>query len=206
MSNWQKKKVFTKIEHRLYSHPLPCDPDNKENYCIITFSEGGTASVIAITDDEKILFLEQYRPAVDRCIINLPGGRVDNKNISAEEQIKKELLEETGCSFESVNRFYEPGLYQNPTRITDITTIFIAREVREAGKPTSKETTEKDSKVLTIHLNDIKEMFLCNKKTVKGEYLWPENIKGNFRNIESHEICDLTTVAALTLLCLKKQK
>ena len=60
----------------------------------------GIVGIIAVTDDRKLLLVEQYRPPVDASVIELPAGLAgDLPNYSGEELVaaaKRELLEETG--------------------------------------------------------------------------------------------------------------
>jgi ADP-ribose pyrophosphatase len=53
------------------------------------------SAIIAITSDQRILAVRQYRPAVERYTIELPSGLVDPGESPA-EAASRELLEETG--------------------------------------------------------------------------------------------------------------
>lgn len=52
-------------------------------------------AVVAITDDERVLAVRQYRPAVERYTIELPSGLVDPGETPG-EAAARELVEETG--------------------------------------------------------------------------------------------------------------
>lgn len=39
----------------------------------------GAVAVIAITDDEKIVMVEQYRKALERNIIEIPAGKLEKR-------------------------------------------------------------------------------------------------------------------------------
>lgn len=58
----------------------------------------GIVVIVAITDDDKLLLVEQYRPAVGGKVIELPAGLVGD--IDAGESLivaaERELIEETG--------------------------------------------------------------------------------------------------------------
>lgn len=52
-------------------------------------------NVIALTADERVVLVRQYRPGVDRICIEIPGGMVDDGE-DALTAAKRELVEETG--------------------------------------------------------------------------------------------------------------
>jgi 8-oxo-dGTP pyrophosphatase MutT (NUDIX family) len=69
------------------------------------------ANVVAVTPDDRMLFVRQYRPAVDQVTLEIPGGLVDPGE-SPDEAARRELEEETGF----VSRTWEKlgELHPNP--------------------------------------------------------------------------------------------
>jgi ADP-ribose pyrophosphatase len=61
---------------------------------------GGGVMIIAVTTDDRVLFVEQYRPAIECMTIEMPAGLVGDVAISAGESAvdaaHRELVEETG--------------------------------------------------------------------------------------------------------------
>jgi ADP-ribose pyrophosphatase len=51
--------------------------------------------IVPFTSEGELLLIKQYRPALDRFVIELPAGLVD-KGEAMEEAAERELLEETG--------------------------------------------------------------------------------------------------------------
>jgi ADP-ribose pyrophosphatase len=60
----------------------------------------GAAVIVAITNDDKLLLVEQFRVPVGRRVIELPAGLVGDDSASEQEGIaeaaRRELFEETG--------------------------------------------------------------------------------------------------------------
>ncbi|UXI67478.1 NUDIX hydrolase [Tahibacter amnicola] len=63
---------------------------------------GGAVLVIAVTPEDKVLFVEQWRAAIDARAIEMPAGLIGDDPGShdepAIEAARRELLEETGYS------------------------------------------------------------------------------------------------------------
>ena len=75
-------------------------PDGRivDDYYVLEYPTWVNA--IAITEDNKVLMVRQYRHAAGIISLEIPGGVVD-PNEKPEHAIKRELLEETGYEFES---------------------------------------------------------------------------------------------------------
>jgi 8-oxo-dGTP pyrophosphatase MutT (NUDIX family) len=53
-------------------------------------------NAVAITPDDCVVMIQQYRHAVGRVVLELPGGAMDPENASPAEAAARELREETG--------------------------------------------------------------------------------------------------------------
>jgi ADP-ribose pyrophosphatase len=66
----------------------------------------GAAIIVAVTDEQRLLLVEQYRIPVQARTIELPAGIIGDEPGGGEEghadAAKRELLEETGYSAESI--------------------------------------------------------------------------------------------------------
>ncbi len=56
-------------------------------------------NIIALTAEQEVVLIEQFRYGIEQVILELPGGLID-KDEKAEEAAKRELAEETGYSAE----------------------------------------------------------------------------------------------------------
>lgn len=80
-------------------------------------------NVIALTPDNEIVLVEQYRVGVDEVTLELPGGMVD-KGETPLEAAKRELLEETGYSSGSWEKIGKTS--SNPAILSNFTHLYIA--------------------------------------------------------------------------------
>jgi 8-oxo-dGTP pyrophosphatase MutT (NUDIX family) len=91
-------------------------------------------NAIAITDDGKIVLVEQYRHAVQQTMLELPAGHVDPGE-APEAAVKRELLEETGHEAAS---WHDLGaLFPAASRFTNKVRSYLAMGVRPVRAPVS---------------------------------------------------------------------
>lgn len=108
----------------------------------------GIVAIVAVTDDRKLLVVEQDRAPVGSRVIELPAGLAgDDKEHRGEDlaaAARRELLEETG--YESA-RFEQVAEGPPSAGMTDeIITFFVARGLRKTG-----EAKGDGSEDITVH-------------------------------------------------------
>ena len=66
-------------------------------------------AVIAVTSDDELILVEQFRPPVNARVVELPAGLVGDVDgdDTIEEAGRRELLEETGYAAEEVSRLFQ---------------------------------------------------------------------------------------------------
>lgn len=82
-------------------------------------------NAMALTAEGNILLVRQYRHALGETILEIPGGCIDKIDESTEAAMRRELLEETGYAFDTVESLGE--ISPNPSTNTNITYMFLAK-------------------------------------------------------------------------------
>lgn len=119
---------------------------------------GEAAIILPLTDNNEVVFVTQYREAVNKVSLELPAGRID----SGEEPIvaaKRELEEETGLICKKIEPLI--SLYPSTGYTSEKVHIFLARDF-ENGKQHLDSTEE----ILSIKKINIEE---CVEKVKSGE-------------------------------------
>ena len=82
------------------------------------------ATALAITRAGKVIVLNVYRPALDTISLEIPGGCIDPTDKSPEDAIARELLEETGYRFDTIEAL--GNLSPNPSTNNNMLNMFLA--------------------------------------------------------------------------------
>jgi len=91
-------------------------------YYVFEFPTWVTA--LAISEDNKVIMVRQYRHAIEDICLELPGGCVDNTDKTLQDSVARELLEETGYSFS--NYSYLGKISPNPSTNNNWMHMFLA--------------------------------------------------------------------------------
>ncbi|HEV7486038.1 MAG TPA: NUDIX hydrolase [Thermoanaerobaculia bacterium] len=107
----------------------------RDNWQFVERTKGKSAVVIlAVTDDDRIVFVEQLRRPVNARVIDFPAGLVgdEDEHDDPAETAKKELLEETGYACEDVERLTSGPT--SPGITSELVTFYRARGLTERGE------------------------------------------------------------------------
>lgn len=104
----------------------------------------GVVNVLAVTEDRRVLLLENFRPAVNAWMIELPGGLAgDEAGMEAEslsEAARRELREETGHAADKMVFLCEGP--SSPGLADEIVTFFLAWPAIRRGEPRAEEQSK----------------------------------------------------------------
>jgi len=127
-----------------------CDLQNgtiKDDYYVLEYPNW--VSGIALTEDNKIIMVRQYRHAGDIISLEVPGGVIDGDE-SPENAIRRELLEETGYSFQEAELI--STLYPNPATANNVTYTYLLK----GGVKTQNQALD-EHEILNVELYTLEE-------------------------------------------------
>ncbi len=88
----------------------------------------GGVGIVAITDKDEIILVEQYRKPLDKAIYEIPAGKLDPGEHHRTCGIR-ELGEETGLSAKVFD--YMGFIYPSPGFTDEVTHVYLAKELTQ---------------------------------------------------------------------------
>ncbi|OYD45564.1 DNA mismatch repair protein MutT [Sphingobacterium cellulitidis] len=128
----------------------------KEEYYVLEYPTW--VNMVALTEDNQIIFVKQYRHGAGQIMVELPAGVVE-ENEDPEIAARRELLEETGYAFDQIT--YVCELFANPATSGNITYTYLltgGRQVQEQDLDPSE-----DIEVVLMDLEEAKQFLFENK-------------------------------------------
>ncbi len=149
-------------------------PDGKTSERDIVRHNGAVA-IIAMKDDGKVLFVEQFRKTVDEVLFELPAGKLE-PNENPKECALRELEEETGYKAKTVT--FLGKIVMTPGFSDEIIHFYYATGLSEGVK------SGDEDEFINIHEFDLKEINeminngkIYDSKTVCGIKIFENIIK-----------------------------
>jgi ADP-ribose pyrophosphatase len=129
-----------------------------------------TVAVVAITDQQELLLIRQYRPAVKKHLLEIPAGSLESEAESPALCAQRELAEETGFRANALIKLYEG--YLLPGYCNEYMHFFLAFDLVHAPlTPDEDEFIETYPVTLDKARRMIDKGEIIDAKTVLGIYL-----------------------------------
>lgn len=81
---------FFKVEKVTFESP------NNQSFTRTVFRHPGAVCVLPITKEKKVVCVNQFRPPLNRFLLEIPAGRIDKAGENIQDVAHRELLEESG--------------------------------------------------------------------------------------------------------------
>jgi 8-oxo-dGTP pyrophosphatase MutT (NUDIX family) len=111
---WERVSSTPKGDFRIFTvrSDLKISPRTKERHDFFVLDCPNWVNVVAITPDQQLVMVEQYRHGSDTVELEIPGGMMDADDPSPEVTGTRELREETG--YEGQNARVIGKIFPNP--------------------------------------------------------------------------------------------
>lgn len=122
----------------------------------------GAVSVVPVTADGDVLFVRQYRAALDRVLLEIPAGKRDEADEPPELTAHRELEEEVGRSAGSMRLLAE--FHNSPGFSDEHSFVYLATDLVEAEQ--DRQGIEEEHMVLETHpLSSVPDLIASGELT-----------------------------------------
>ncbi|MFD0795710.1 NUDIX hydrolase [Mucilaginibacter litoreus] len=133
-------------------------PDGRivDQYYVLEYPDWVNA--VAITEDNKVLMVRQYRHAANIVSLEIPGGVIDEGE-EPHEAMRRELLEETGYQFDDIELI--STVYANPSTADNKTFCYLAK----GGKKVQEQSLDEHEHLVVEEytIEEVKQFLADNK-------------------------------------------
>ena len=113
----------------------------------------GGVGILAIDEDDRVIMVKQYRKPYEEFLLEIPAGKLE-KGETPEDCAERELLEETGCKADILERLSE--IYPSPGFLDERLFVFKAKDIKNLGTQNLDE--DEHLEILFIPFDEVLEM------------------------------------------------
>nr|WP_170109725.1 NUDIX hydrolase [Melghirimyces profundicolus] len=130
----------------------------------------GAVTVMAVTEENRMVFVRQYRKPLEKEILEIPAGKLEPGE-DPEECARRELEEETGYKAKALKHVV--SMYTSPGFADERLHLYEARGLAEGQfRPDSEEFVERVELTLEEAFERMAAGEICDAKTVTALYIW----------------------------------
>ncbi|MFD2925881.1 NUDIX hydrolase [Halobacillus naozhouensis] len=179
MSKFEEKTNHTEIIYKGKIIQLQVDtvtlPDGQTSKREL-IKHPGAVAIIALTDEGKIVFVEQYRKALEKSILEIPAGKLESGE-KPEVTALRELEEETGYTTDRLNLI--TSFYTSPGFADELVHLYYTDQLKPLKEAASLDedefvemqelTLEEAEQLASMHrIHDAKTAYALLYLSLKG--------------------------------------
>ncbi len=115
--------------------------------------------ILPMTEDGKVVMVRQYRHALGEVCMEIPGGCVDDTDKNLKAAAERELREETGYAFSSLE--YLGKISPNPSTNNNLLHMFLAKGGKKVGE--QELDSNEEIEVVLLSIEELKQLLKENK-------------------------------------------
>lgn len=134
----------------------------------------GAVAVLAVTDDDKVILVRQFRKPCSRTLVEIPAGKLEPGEQPL-ESAKRELLEETGYRADEWQHLH--SMYTSPGFADEMIHLYVAK-----GLSKGKQQLDEDEflDLLEVDLAEAQKLLssdeVADAKTITALYWWMKEL------------------------------
>lgn len=125
----------------------------------------GASVIIPVLEDGRIIFVKNYRIAVERELIELPAGMISHGEEPREAALR-ELMEETGCESQHVEFLFDA--YSSPGFTNEKMHFFLAEACSQVTEEIDEEISALEFLTLDEAMKRVEIGSIIDAKTILG--------------------------------------
>jgi ADP-ribose pyrophosphatase len=139
--------------------------DEGETYDREVFETGhAVAALVYDTRRKKFIFVEQFRPAVNQYLVELPAGILDKEGESPEEALTREVAEETGYAVDHLEHIL--NFYPSPGGFAEKLQIYYAEVSHKTGEGGGAKGENEKITILEYSHEEVRQKMFVDAKTL----------------------------------------
>ncbi len=185
---WQRLDSETVYSCRIFSlqKNRSRSPRTGKTHDFFVLDSREWVNIIPVTPNEEVVLIRQYRHGTDDITLEIPGGMVDQEDVSPLHAARREMQEETG--YDSDDIIPLGAIHPNPAIQANLCHSFLARNVEKISEP-HFDTTE-ETEVILVPVGELPELVRQERIThalVVVAFYWYDLLKRSKPSVTSRD-------------------
>ncbi len=175
---WQRLDSETVYSCRIFSlqKNVSRSPRTGKPHDFFVLDSSEWVNIIPVTPNEEVVLIRQYRHGTDDITLEIPGGMVDQEDVSPLHAARREMQEETG--YDSDDIIPLGAIHPNPAIQANRCHSFLARNVEKICEPSFDTTEETEVTLVPVSaLPEIVRQGLITHALVVVAFYWYDLLK-----------------------------